>query len=262
MISVTIADPKGDLYPFSKLLWNDAQVVYHGTWSAYSERIESEGFVRTDLPFDHQHVATVMDSREALDMGFKAANFFANGPGQPRAELSMTGNFWGARVYATDGGGEAVRLTIQDARDFEDFCASPRRRFAKRQQWEDVLRQCPNHIETRKALELLTSDETMNAFCVKVRLAREAIEDVIAGGFPVVYALEVNEHWFPASWERYIHRWHGGHRGAIELRCRRELITPDRIIAKAMYPKGTDKDFQPDGFETWNQLRLLPWASA
>jgi hypothetical protein len=43
MISVAIDDPKSNLYPFSKQLWDDPQVVYHGTWSAYSARIEADG---------------------------------------------------------------------------------------------------------------------------------------------------------------------------------------------------------------------------
>src|SRR5262249_35483601 len=89
--------------------------------------------------------------------------------------------------------------------------------------------------------------------------AREAIEKVIARGFPVVYALQVDEDWFPTLWEAYIYHWRDGDRNAIELRCRRDMITPDRIVAKAIYPNSTDPDFQPDGFETWKQLGLLPW---
>lgn len=53
-----------------------------------------------------------MHAREALDLGSRAEIFFGTTPGRTRTELSMSGNFWSARVYATDGGGEAVRLTI------------------------------------------------------------------------------------------------------------------------------------------------------
>lgn len=103
------------------------------------------------------------------------------------------------------------------------------------------------------------NDSEMNALCTAVRLACQKIESVTTGGFPVVYALRVEPQWFPTSWEAYIHHWEQGHRGAVELRCRRDLITADRIVAKAMYPNGTDPDKQWDGFETWKQLGLLPW---
>jgi len=259
MISVTITDRDDDVYPFPKQLWDDPQVVYHGTWSVYSPRIEAEGFGHAELPFDHQDIATVMQARQALDLGSRAEVFFAKTPGQTRAELSMSGNFWGARVYATDGGGEAVRLTIEDAKNFESFCASVETRAAKRGQWEDALRHYPTHGPTREALELLIDDAKMSALCTKVRLARQRIESVAAGGFPAVYALHVEPQWFSNSWERYIYHWEQGLRNAVELRCRRNLITRDRIAGKAMYPNGTDPVKQWDGFVTWKQLGLLPW---
>jgi hypothetical protein len=260
VISATINDSQNNLYPFPEELWDNPEIVYHGTWSVYSARIETDGFVHPDLPFDDRHVATVMHAREALGMGFRAANFFSTSRGKARAELSMTGNFWGARVYATDGGGEVIRLTIKDATDFESFCASPDRRSVKRSEWEEALRQHPTHLPTRKTLELLKNDAAMDVHCANVRSAREAIENVIAGGFPVVYALRVKPQWFPTLWEPYMYQWQDDHRGK-ELQCPRELITADRIVAKAMYPKGTDKDFQPEGFETWKHLGLLPWLT-
>jgi len=56
--------------------------------------------------------------------------FFAGRPGHPRSQLSMTGNFWHARAYATDGGGEVVRMTLQEARNFEALCSEDEQRLA------------------------------------------------------------------------------------------------------------------------------------
>lgn len=259
MISISIADRSDDVYPFTKQLWDDFRVVYHGTWSVYSPRIESEGFGHAELPFDPEDIASVKRAREALDLGSHAQIFFGTTPGVGGSLLSMTGNFWGARVYATDGGGEAARLAIKDAKGFEAFCASAESRAAKRHQWEGALRQHPTHVPTRNALELLKNDPQMNALCREVQQARQRLESVTRGGFPVVYALQVEPEWFPASWEAYTHHWELGHRNAIELRCHRSLITPQRIVGKVMYLNGTDPDKQWDGAETWKELGLLPW---
>jgi hypothetical protein len=48
--------------------------------------------------------------------------FFHDGPPKAREEISMTGNFWYARAYATNGDGEVVRVMLKEERDFEDLC--------------------------------------------------------------------------------------------------------------------------------------------
>ena len=106
-----------------------------------------------------------------------------------------------------------------------------------------------------KAVEILGDKEALQGLCREVRHAREAIEELTKGGFPVVYALRVEPEWFPDSWERYMYNWKDGDRGAVELRCRRELLSKGRLLGKVLYPNGTDKHIQWDGFETWEELQ-------
>jgi hypothetical protein len=87
-------------------------------------------------------------------------------------------------------------------------------------------------------VELLEIPGALNELCGQVRAARESVEAVIKGGFAVVYALRVEPHWFGDLWARYEYNWQDG-RSAVELRCRRNLITPDRIAARVVYPNGT-----------------------
>lgn len=256
MISVTISDKNDNLYPFSKQLWDDPQVVYHGSWSAYSLRIEAEGFVHPELPFDYRHVLTIVEAGDALGIGS-----FASGTFEPNPMLSMVGNFWGARCYSTDKGGELVRMILKDSYSIEAICTIDERRLELKGHWEDGLRGSPHHEATLKVVQLLSDRQALQDMATRVREARKGLEAATDGGFPVVYALHVEPQWFPSTWERYLYHWEGGHRGMVELRCRRDLISADRIIARAMYTCGTDPSFQPDGFETWKQLGLLPWTT-
>jgi hypothetical protein len=258
MDTVTITNPKDQRFPFGKELWNGPQVVYHGTWSTYSPRIESGGFVHAELPFNHADIATVMRAWEAVGIlnSYAKEVFFAGTPG-PRSELSMTASFWHARAYATDGGGEVVRMMLKEAKDFEALCLQNERRLALKGRWEEGLKKSPGHRLTLNAVALLGNQEALQALCNGVKMAREAIEKVRMDGCPVVYAIRVKPEWFPDTWERYMFNWKEGTRAAVELRCNRNLLFSDRILAKAIYPNGTDADFLLDGFKTWTEVEAL-----
>jgi hypothetical protein len=131
MESITITDPDDRTFPLSKALFEDRQILYHGSWSTYCSRIELEGFIHGDLPFDWRHVATVFRANQAI--GGSALRVFLGEEypkKQPPCDLSLTANFWSARAYATDGGGEVVRMTIREAQQFERICTTPPERAA------------------------------------------------------------------------------------------------------------------------------------
>ena len=105
---------------------------------------------------------------------------------------------------------------------------------------------CPGDAATLKAVEFLADKNAVQVTGHRVTQAREAIESVVCGGFPVVYALSVEPEWFGEKWDRYLAHWEEGNRAAVELRCPRDRVSPDRIVAKAMFPNGTDPDFLGD----------------
>ena len=43
----------------------------------------------------------------------------------------------------------------------------------------------------------------------------------------------------------------------MELRCRGDHVPAERIVAKVMYPNGTDKDFMPTWCKTWEDAEAL-----
>lgn len=203
---ITISDPRDQSFPFSRQSFEDPQVVYHGTWSAYSTKIESDGFGGFELPFRHEDFATIARAWERVGIyGSYAETVFSPGTSGPRSELSMTGGFFHARAYSTDGGGEVVRMMIKEAKEFEALCLNDQKRLALKKRWEDGLKQSPGDIATLRAVQALEDKQGLQHTCNQVRQAREAIEEITKGGFPVVYALRVEPGWFPDNWERYMY---------------------------------------------------------
>lgn len=257
MECITINDPKDRSFPLSRALFEDSQVLYHGSWSTYSSRIESEGFIHGALPFDWRHVATVFRARQAI--GGSALRMFL-GEEYPRkpppCDLSLIANFWSARVYATDGGGEVIRMTIREAEQFERICAAPQERAALKNHWQKGLSDCPDHTATKAAVKLLGDDHALQHLCSEVKAAREALVSVTAGGCPAVYAIRVEPGWYGNKWATHLAHWEHGRRD-VELRCSGNLIPPNRLLAKVIYPKGTDRDFMPTWCKTWGDVETL-----
>jgi hypothetical protein len=259
MYTTTITENTDYSFPFSRELFEEPKIVYHGTWSIYSERIESAGFGGFALPFDHKDFETIANAWRQVGIrgSYVRDVFSARTPGRPRTELSMTGGFWDARAYATDGGGEVVRMMLEEARDFEALCSEDAKRLALKLRWEEGLRKCPDHALTLRAVEVLADEDGLQATGRRVTQAREAIEGVVRGGYPIVYAISVEPQWFVKTWEAYLWHWENESHGAVELRCFRDLVTRDRIRAKAMFPNGTDPDFRGDWIRRWADVEAL-----
>jgi hypothetical protein len=258
MLIKTIADPHNKKYPFPKSFFHDPDILYHGTWSAYANRIDEEGFVNSDLPFSVSHLRTISDAGVALGIGSYGRDlFFSNegGGGKEGVELSMANSFWGAREYSTDEGGEVVRIMLREAKNAERFGTDEEVRLRWKSECEDGLKTHPDHAPTKAVVKLLSTTSEMDRLCSGVRHAREAIEAVTRGGFPVVYAIRVEPDWFGEQWERHLYQISDGMR-TEELSCLRSLIAAARLVAKAEYPNGTSTHFSPGTFD-WSELQEM-----
>ena len=262
METVTIADSEDRSYPFNMECFDNPRILYHGSWSTYSKAIEGKGFVHGALPFDWKDVATVFEAHRAIGRGSYLPVFLGrNYPREePPRDLSITGNFWFARAYATDGGGEVLRKTIEEAKLFEEICAIQEKRAALKAQWQKALLGQPNHADTVAALRTLGDEQRLSRLFAEVTSVRERLSRLTNGGFPVVYAIRVQPEWFGDGWARYLSDWEMSIR-AHELRCSGVLVEADRIIAKAEYPTGTDCDFRPTGFHNWEEYQKI-WNSS
>lgn len=259
MYKATISKRCDRSFPFSRTLFEDPHAVYHGTWSTYAQRIESGGFGGCSLPFDHNDITAISDAWKRVGVleSYAGQVFFTGKSDRPREELSMTGSFWHARAYATDRGGEVVRIMLKEARDFEALCSEDATRRALKARWEEGLRNCPGHAATLEAVEFLADKNALQLTRERVTKAREAIESVVRGGYPVVYAISVQPQWFGEKWDRYLAHWEEGNRAAVELRCPRGRVSLDRIVAKATFPNGTDPDFLGDLIGSWAEAESL-----
>jgi len=90
--SIIITDPEDRSFPFSKKIFDNPYVWYHGTWSRCSSKIKIEGLVHGELPFDWELVATVFNANRAIGRGSALRNFLgANYPRElPRCDLFVS----------------------------------------------------------------------------------------------------------------------------------------------------------------------------
>jgi hypothetical protein len=95
-------------------------------------------------------------------------------------------------------------------------------------------------------------DVLREAVCgAKTRLAAAG-----EGGHAVVYAIRVDSTCFEASrWQQHLADWQLGIR-EVNLPCSVQHIPAARLIAKAVYPNGTESDFVLS-CATWDEVMAI-----
>jgi hypothetical protein len=256
-MNIVIADPEHRRFPFPKTFFHDSTVLYHGTCSTWASSIRSQGFTVQGFPFDWRDVAVVCDARKAVAAGSMLQVFLGDRyPHEPpRRSVFFSANYWFARAYATDRGGEVVRKTLEEAEDFEHLCADAERRERAVRYWKEGLRQHPNHAPTKEVIRMLQSDGALQALLQRVQEARTRLTRGIDGGHPVVLAVRVDPGWFSAKWRFHLDQWDIGMK-EVNMRCEVQTIAPECILASVEYPNGTDPNFLPTG-EEWDEIKEL-----
>jgi hypothetical protein len=256
-MNIVIADPEHRRFPFPKTFFHDSTVLYHGTWSTWVSSIRSQGFTVQGFPFDWRDVAVVCDARKAVAAGSMLQVFLGGRyPYEPpRRSVFFSANYWFARAYATDRGGEVVRKTLEEAEDFEQLCADAERRERAVRYWKEGLRQHPNHVPTKEVIRTLQSNAALQALLQQVQEARTRLTRDIDGGHPVVLAVRVDPGWFSARWGFHLDQWEIGMK-EVNMRCEVQTIAPECILASVEYPNGTDPNFLPTG-EQWDEIKEL-----
>jgi hypothetical protein len=275
VICIRIGGPRSRKYPFELDLFHDHQVLYHGSWSSYSAKIEASGLVPMEVPFDKDAIHRILGACENVGLGSMPASFH---------QVYFASSFVGALEYATDRGGEIVRLTLKDAALFEHECGTPTACAARAEllqqqinsqqdlylkqdvemkqdiegkiallpefysaedinslkaEHEWIRRQRGTLDPARQAIKNLQDQQVMARLQSVVAEAQEALSRLGDAGYPVVYAVRVEAEWFGNHWARHEALCRSGERSG-ELFCS-EVITPDRIVAKAEYFNGAAK---------------------
>ncbi len=255
MDTLRVNDPTDKSYPFDRLLYEDSLVLYHGTWSSWTDLIEANGLVRGRLPFALQDIALIAHHRDLIGLGSRCKGLSPGTQVEAGAQrdIYLSAGFWHARAYATDPGGETVRLAIEEAMEFESFAADDRKRVSLCEWWESGLRTDPTHERTRQAAEILRDSRRIRELGNDVQTVRERLSALVVGGFPVVYAIRVQPGWLKKG---YYQRLLGAMRirlYEINLACDVECIPAHCFLAKVEYPNGIDGEYLQVFRTSWTE---------
>jgi len=227
---VRVEDPGDWRYPFSQSLYEDYLVVYHGTSSAYASVIEREGFIvgRPSIPIDAiRRLIAACDT-----VGFKSWSY-TTVQGLSRGTILssdvdrpvyFSANFWFARDYATNSGGETVHNALLLSDQLLEFLST-----------------------TRADTGDLADD--VRALCIKLRT-------LTADSFPVVYAVRLEREWLKNG--ETLRRLEVGSLVVTHanVSCLRS-VPAERLLAKAEYVNGADPGYLGPQPATWAEARHL-----
>jgi hypothetical protein len=294
---IRIDEPRSVTFPFGREVFDDRRTLYHGSRSTYCQDVEARGFIPSDRPFKEGPFKAISRALEAIGLPSDDSMCKALRISPPYAykDLYLTPSFWGARGYATDGGGEVVRHAIATAEDFKRICASREGRSAhaeylkaaiskeeeRRRQQEEWWAQELEWKRDAYPADEIAREENEHARCRSQRHSLEpswsaiatleddrAVEELLA---IVENAREelssLGGGGYPVVYAiRVEPEWFGdawrsyiqnwaSGSNSMELLCG-HTIAVDRLIAKAEYPLGTDGKFTPD-CTTWEQVLRL-----
>lgn len=246
-----IADPSRCAYPFSKELYEDPVIVYHGTQSAFIESIERDGLQTAAAPFDRTAFVSIVNAYEEMGLGGQDATLlktYALSIKSDRAigrAIYFSQRFWHALEYAECVGGEAVNNALKAAAVFQDFCASSTRRKALVEFHQDQVRlaeeqgQSGYAEKSKKQLECIRDESRIRLLCAEVGSIERKLRHSVSGSYPVVYAVRVAREWFE-EWEDPQNDC-GMCQADNNMACQHG-VAPEHLMARADYVNGREPD--------------------
>jgi hypothetical protein len=230
LYTVQIQDPRDCHYPFSRALYDDATVVYHGTSSSFAAGLEAEGLVAGVPRIPVRAVQDLVSACDAVGLrswcyttvkGLSAGTDLSR-PAERWVYLSA--NFWFARDYATNTGGETIHNAIALA--------------------DELLQRLRSGVGSKEL--------TDNILSIRAHLV-----GLTAGAFPVVYAVRVEPDWLRRKGEE-LDRIDCGDLvlTKVNISCAHS-IPPDRLVAKVEYVGGAESGYLGPQPKTWDEARRL-----
>jgi hypothetical protein len=227
---ICIEDPRDWSYPFAQWLYDNPCVVYHGTSSAYASVIEREGFMVGHLPFSVkmlQHLIAVCAQLGFRSWSYTTVRGLSSGTKLSRdadRPVYFSANFWFARDYATNIGGETIHNALRLSKEMLDHLA-----------------------RIGKGTSTL-GDE--------VRDLQHQLLALTADSFPVVYAVRIDREWIED--ETQLER---GEKGslvptAVNIACTTS-VPSDRLQAKVEYINGAESGYLGPQPTAWAETRHL-----
>ena len=143
---ITVNDPEDKVFPLDKETYFDPAVYYHGTSRAFSSSIEKDGFKQNAHMYDKADLAELYkaydspyfrakeDAGETMKMQKDDLTFVLGSGGFDMNDepLSFTGDYWLARGYSINCGGEAIDHAVKMARWITELSDCPHQRIAEK----------------------------------------------------------------------------------------------------------------------------------
>lgn len=289
---IEVLKPSDIIYPLKREIFEDLNVAYHGTSSNYSEKIEKLGWKLNNAIYDMLDIKFVREKFDSLcyenSQGYVALRSWTLGDQNEnikRKRPSFASNYWTARNYARNNGGETLRFLFIAFNDFNNFINE---KELVDNHWKKIKSELEkvNDIELKYnqnlqinskrnenfegyvrynkkryslALKNIVNKDYIKEIHDKFQIIKKKYNRYVETHCGVVYALRIEPDWF----DNWIEPYHATCEidGIQYSRTIKNVdlfaikpIPPENIIAKIIFPNGVDyREF--DSF----QPLPLPW---
>ena len=284
----TVSVSQEDLiFPLNKDIWENPNIWYHGTNSVYSDKIEREGWRAGDLPYSISDVRKVVDIYDTITVRRSSQDFpdffdsilynytleGTNDEFQKNA-ISLTRDYWRARNYAMNNGGETINALLSACKYFSNLVnddTAYREHQQRLQQGIDdfnnskdkeIVRRCKKLQDDLNRMQECQRNFSNQQHLKKCELELEKIkkkyESIIGDSYSVVYALEFKtpekvlevegKEPYKYMWSSWVDEKVG------------ESIPHSKIICRINFPAGISNYYEVESSH-WIKRKLLPWRS-
>ena len=177
---ISIDDPNDLYYPLDKETYWDPEVYYHGTSKQYSTSIEKNGF-HLEKVYDAIDVSELYNAFaspyfqamnfEEMDYHKEDLTYAIGGAGD---SVSFSGNYWYARNYSINLGGESIEHIVNVCKWISKLPDCPFQRLANRclEKYEPL---CENHIPCVYVVRL--PDDELKEWYEKVKDHKKSMDE-------------------------------------------------------------------------------------
>jgi len=253
----TIESSTDVTYPFTRGIFEDLEVFYHGTSSIYTERLEEIGFQLGGVPYDMNDILRLCKSYEAIKFygvgggGYGVLSAFTAGAyestGREYMPVSFAYSYWCARRYARNPGGETVSHIVKAGSQLEDLITDADKLSEHRKYLTDRLEHpalAPGAYSERDAwliaLEKLSDRTFLFGEYEQALGIRKKYLDMLEETFPVVYAVKLSDELIETEGQ---YGWRADREQLLyedtpsEIRSR-GMVPPSAIVGRADFVNG------------------------
>jgi hypothetical protein len=253
---VPVDHPLDPFYPFQRELYEDEHVVYHGTWSTYAPLIEAHGMGREYLAYNQEDIDALCKmgwrlgcTGDAMNGGVDVLQACAYGFKKGKRPIYLTLNYWCARGYARNRGGETVQHALVAIDDLEQLLADRERRRSHAARLRERLRDLTGE-DREVVLEQLDSIRDTRLLAeMSQQLAGIAgrIRSLAAHGHPVVYAIKADPRWYQWQYDSHpIGTFEVARVPARRIRARADFVNGvEQLDEDALMPRPLRWDLKP-----------------